>query len=72
MQHRVTEVRVFGEGKIGLARERGSSPTVREGVFTWIILTPLLTRGLLPRPIQIANLQSHPREMPIDKLRGSR
>ena len=52
-------MRSFGERKIEFARERGSSPTVREGVFTWIILTPLLTRGLLPRLIQIVNLKAN-------------
>ena len=33
----------------------GGSPTVREG-FRWIILTPLLTRGLLPQLIILTPL----------------
>ena len=46
------------EGFPGTRGERGSSPTVREGVFAWIILTPLLTRGLLPRLIEIVDLKA--------------
>ncbi len=36
----------------------GGNPIVREG-FRWIILTPLLTRGLLPQLIQIVDLKAN-------------